>query len=133
MKKIDKAALELALNTVLEGKEPGRADQVRTMLREDGWEYAAKFCSSLLQRQRLQLKPWDRPPCRSEADDDSEAGRLLAQMLAAGMSRFEPDPIQLLNDKVINFGQLSSPSGVRHDTNPRGTEDGDGPISDGAA
>src|SRR5262245_65436823 len=98
MKKIDKAALELALKTVLENRaDPGRANQVREMLREDGWEYAAKFCSSLLQRQRLQLRPWDlRPPCRSEANDGSEAGQLLAQMLAAGMSRYDPDPLSAL-------------------------------------
>ena len=133
MKKIDKAALELALETVLQGKEPGRADQVRKMLREDGWEYTAKFCSSLLQRQRLQLKPWDKPPCRLNAPDDSEAGRLLAQMLAAGMSRFDPDPIQVLNDKVINSGQLSSTSGVHHTRDPRDAEDDDGFVPGGAA
>ena len=133
MKKSDKAALELALETVLRGKEPGRADQVRDMLREDGWEYTAKFCSSLLQRQRLQLKPWDKPPCRLNAPDDSEAGRLLAQMLAAGMSRFDPDPIQVLNDKVINSGQLSSNRGVHHTRDPRDAEDDDGFVPGGAA
>ena len=133
MKKSDKAALELALETVLRGKEPARADQVRDMLREDGWEYTAKFCSSLLQRQRLQLKPWDKPPCRLNAPDDSEAGRLLAQMLAAGMSRFDPDPIQVLNDKVINSGQLQSQRGLRHGVNRSADADGDCPEPGDAA
>jgi hypothetical protein len=106
MEKIDREALELALETVLnKGWEAGRADQVRWMLEEFGWEYAAKFCSSYLQRHHLQLKPWDQPPSRSKPDSDSEAGRLLAQMLAAGMSRYDPNPIQVLNDKVIQRGK----------------------------
>jgi len=77
--------------------------------------------------------PWDRPPCILNAPDDSEAGRLLAQMLAAGMSRFDPDPIQVLNDKVINSGQLSSTSGVHHTRDPRDAEDDDGFVPGGAA
>jgi hypothetical protein len=129
MKKIDKAALDLALETVLRGKEPGRADQVRDMLREDGWEYAAKFCSSLLQRQRLQLKPWDKPPCRLDSPDDSPAGRLLRRMLAAGMSRYDPNPIQVLHDQAEGAGQLSSPSGVRHNVKSSPTKDGDSPVA----
>jgi len=133
MEKIDREALELALKTVLEGDEPGRPDQVRWMIEEEGWEYAAKFCSSLLQRQRLQLKPWDQPPCRSKPDSDSEAGRLLAQMLAAGISRYDPDPIQVLNDKVINSSQLSPKRGLRHPQHRSVDTDGDGPESAGAA
>src|SRR5215472_14367283 len=129
MKQIDREALELCLKMVLESKaEPGRPDQVRAFLREDGWEVAAKFCSSLLQRRNLQMRPWDpRPPCRSEPDDGTEPGRLLARMLAAGVSRFDPDPLAALeraNDKTATDpGQLLSTSGVRHDSNTRGTED----------
>jgi hypothetical protein len=137
MKKLDKAALELALETVLQGKEPqpdpGRPDQVRTFVHEDGFEYAAKFCSSLLQRRHLQLRPWQRPPCRSEPHDGSEGGQLLARMLAAGVSRYEPNPLAALegasNDTVINPGIIPSPNRVRHDGNTRGTKDGGGSVA----
>jgi hypothetical protein len=93
VKKIDEAALELALETVLKGKDAGRAEQVRHILNEDGWLPAARFCSSLLQRQQLELKPWDTPPCRMAQPDDSAAGRLLRRMLFAGISRYDPNPL----------------------------------------
>jgi hypothetical protein len=96
MTKLDRVALELALKTVLEGKDDVRAAQVYAMLREDGWDYAAKFCSVHLQSQQLQLRPWDVPPCRLTQPDDSEAGRVLSRMLDAGMSRYAPNPLAVL-------------------------------------
>lgn len=98
MTKIDKAALELALEMVLTGKDLNRAEQVRLILEEDGWRQAAKFCSYYLQMRRLRLKPWERPPCRLDRPDDSEAGRLLGRMLAAGMSKYDPDPLAAMED-----------------------------------
>jgi hypothetical protein len=58
------------------------------------------------------LKPWESPPC--EADEDAElaeasafnnhreAQKLLRQMLAAGVSRWHPDPIRALEAKKVN-------------------------------
>jgi hypothetical protein len=73
-----------------------RAAQVRQIRKEDGWLTAARFCASLLQRRQLELKPWDMPPCRIDHPDDSAAGRLLGRMLARGMSRYDPDPLRVL-------------------------------------
>jgi hypothetical protein len=94
MKQIDQTALELALGTILKGKDIGRAEQVRYLRDQDGWEPTARFCASMLQRQQLELKPWDRPPCDLDAPDDSAAGRLLRRMLGAGLSRYDPNPLR---------------------------------------
>jgi hypothetical protein len=94
MKKIDVAALELAFETVLKGRDAGRAEQVRDLRDQDGWAPTARFCASLLQRRQLELKPWDSPPCALDRPDDSAAGRLLRRMLAAGLSRFDPNPLR---------------------------------------
>jgi hypothetical protein len=94
MTKLDQTALELAFETVLKGKDVGRAEQVRHIRDQDGWEAAARFCVSLLQRRQLELRPWDLPPCALDAPDDSGAGRLLRRMLDAGLSRYDPNPIR---------------------------------------
>jgi hypothetical protein len=57
VKKIDEAALELALETVLKGKDAGRAEQVRHLRDQDGWEATTRFCAALLQKRALELKP----------------------------------------------------------------------------
>jgi hypothetical protein len=94
MKKIDQAALELAFETVLKGRDAGRTVQVRHIRDQDGWEAAARFCASLLQRRQLELKPWDSPPCSMDRPDGSAAGRLLRRMLGAGLSRYDPNPMR---------------------------------------
>jgi hypothetical protein len=94
MTKIDQAALELAFETVLKGKDASRAEQVRYLRAQDGWEPTARFCASLLQRRALELKPWDSPPCALDRPDDSAAGRLLRRMLVAGLSRYDPNPMR---------------------------------------
>jgi hypothetical protein len=94
MTKLDQTALELALGTVLKGKDIGRAEQVRELRDQDGWESTARFCAALLQRRALELKPWDSPPCALDCPDDSGAGRLLRRMLVAGLSRYDPNPLR---------------------------------------
>src|SRR5262249_18593113 len=96
MEPIDQEALQRALDMALESKEYGRADQVQWMLHEHGWLFAGRFRSFHPQVTQLKLKPWDRPPCRLEKPDDSPAGRLLARMLAAGMSKHDPNPLTAL-------------------------------------
>jgi hypothetical protein len=96
MKKIDEAALALALETVLKGKDASRAAQVRDLRDQDGWLPTALFCSALLQRRQLELKPWDLPPCALDRPDDTAAGRLLRRMLGAGLSRYDPHPRRVL-------------------------------------
>jgi hypothetical protein len=130
MKALDKAALQRALDVALESEEPGRANQIREMLKENGWLYAARFSSYHLQMNQLQLRPWDRPPCRLEAPDDSPAGRLLRKMLACGMSKHDPEPMRAL--KAEGTGQLSPKRRVRHPQHSSANEDGDSPERDDA-
>ena len=94
MTKLDAAALELALETVLKGKDLRRAEQVRYLRDQNGWEPTARFCASMLQTRALELKPWDQPPCDLDGPDDSAAGRLPRRMLAAGLSRYDPNPLR---------------------------------------
>src|SRR5262249_47345058 len=96
MEPIDQKALQRALDMALKSEERGRADQIRWMLGEHGWLFAARFSSYHLQMNQLKLRPWDRPPCRLKEPDDSPAGRLLAKMLAAGMSKHDPEPLKAL-------------------------------------
>ena len=44
----------------------------------------------------LRLKPWQNPPCFGDEDGDGPADVLLQRMLAAGISRFHPDPLSAL-------------------------------------
>ena len=94
MTRLDKAALERALDIVLTGKDKARAEQVRDMVAQDGWQQAAEFCAHHLQMRTLKLPPWESPPSQVEADENGPAGRLLRKMLARGMSRFDPDPLR---------------------------------------
>jgi hypothetical protein len=96
MKRIDEAALDLALETVLKGKDAERAEQVRQLRAADGWLPTARLCAALLQRQQLELKPWDKAPSDLDRADDSIGGRLLRRMLAAGLSRYDPNPLRVL-------------------------------------
>jgi hypothetical protein len=84
-----------------------RSDQLDHIIRRDGWRRVAEFCAGSAQRHHLQLRPWMPPPCWCELDEDvverQAAGRraaseLLARMLAAGLSRYEPDPIGALRE-----------------------------------
>jgi hypothetical protein len=83
-----------------------RSSQLDYIIKRDGWRKAAEFCAGSAQRHHLQLRPWMPPPCWCElGEDDDErqapgrraASELLARMLAAGLSRFEPDPINALD------------------------------------
>ena len=100
----DRDALERAME--IARRDPGRAEQLRAMLEDDEWVEVAEFFSYSLQIQSLSLKPWQSPPCHidenADAPDDADCepntvGRkLLRQMLRAGISRFDPDPLAAL-------------------------------------
>lgn len=94
---VDREALNRALQLTLAGDEPGRADQVRSMLTDNGWWYAASFCAYHQQCRMLNLAPWQSPPCHvdedSPRDREHDAVRLLKRMLSHGVSRWDPDPI----------------------------------------
>jgi hypothetical protein len=94
----DRDALERALKLTRQESE-GRAQQLLRMQLDDGWFYAARFASYSCQVDALHLKPWEHPPIWVDDPDDypdREAARLLKRMLAAGVSRFDPDPMRAL-------------------------------------
>jgi hypothetical protein len=102
----DKAALELAIE-IDRKRSPGDRQQIDDMLRERPWVEAATFAAHRCQETALHLKPWQCwPPCAvavGETDTPglehrgiSKSAALLRRMLAAGLSRFEPDPLNAL-------------------------------------
>jgi hypothetical protein len=92
----DEAALVLALERTRRAEPETRA-QVAEKLEEEGWRATAEFCASLQQSEALQLRPWQQPPCDVDPDSTAprqvEAVKLLRRMLAAGVSRWHPDPL----------------------------------------
>jgi hypothetical protein len=102
MREIDRNALERAL-VACRAESAARAKQLDSKLRDEPWEEVAQFASYCVQGRALDLMPWQSPPCVAslaslrEPFGDPRAAResaeLLKQMLAFGLSRFEPDPL----------------------------------------
>jgi hypothetical protein len=99
----DKAALELAIE-VTRKESPARRKQVDSFLATRPWFAVAKFCASCAQDRALRLMPWQH--CPSHVDDIAAvlkvtddihgwraAALLLQRMLAAGVSRWHPNPV----------------------------------------
>ena len=102
MRKLDCEALELAVQQCR--ADPVHTEQIADKLRNEDWETVAEFCSYSCQMNSLNLKPWEISPCEIDNPDDPddlprpyegryEAADLLKRMLAAGVSKFHPDPL----------------------------------------
>ena len=63
MRKIDRAALELALQQTLAEKDQSRVEQVQSMLKGRTRLGVSQFCSFHRQIAALKLRPWELPPC----------------------------------------------------------------------
>jgi hypothetical protein len=87
--KVDKLALEKAVR-----RDPNDWDDNDTRL----WREKAEVAAGRCQRNSLRLKPREDPPWWANENDPGPAGALLRRMLAARVSRFEPDPIAALGD-----------------------------------
>ena len=90
----DRAALELAIEQCR--AQSGDLDtQIAAMLIDRPWLECATFAAYSCQMDSLKLKPWEFPPCWVEPGDREhrQAAKLLRKMLAAGVSRFHPDPL----------------------------------------
>jgi hypothetical protein len=79
------------------------------MLARESFEEVGKFAAYSMQCDTLRLRPWQYPPCwvrpdvdYSSADDETHgrpaAATLLRKMLAAGVSRYHPDPIRAIEE-----------------------------------
>jgi hypothetical protein len=108
MTPIDKDALERAM--AIAQREPGRRGQLESMLEDQPWHEVAEFAAHCVQGDALDLYPWETPPCDvsdEPSPDEGQTGRvadetlpaarkLLHRLLAAGLSRYEPNPLAAL-------------------------------------
>ena len=111
---VDQEALERAIKLVRnrsEKEDPGRRAQVDHLMEEEGWFRTAEFCVHCCQMDLVRPRLWQ--PIPSDIDDIEgtlakgddglgggyRAALLLKRMLAAGLSRYEPDPVRALAAK----------------------------------
>jgi hypothetical protein len=94
----DQAALELAVAAAR--KDPAEARRIdHKLARGDDWLDIATSCAYHCQMVSLGLLPWQSPPCTAHITEprrDERAIALLHHLLAAGLSRYEPDPVAAL-------------------------------------
>jgi hypothetical protein len=130
---VDREALERALDMVRQ-ESPAQRKQIDDMVVERGWDKAAGFAVYCCQDNRLKLAPWQMPPCWIRGNLDAllaapvadhdyrgqrQAALLLRRLLAAGLSKYEPDPLVALaraEGKVKAKRDRPAPG----DTDPRG-------------
>ena len=96
----DRRAMELAIEMARADSETQRRE-IDDRLRTQPWQQVAEFAVWCCQDRSLKLRPWDCPPCcTKDVEDPSDDWgyrpqevALLRRMLAAGVSRFHPDPL----------------------------------------
>src|SRR5262249_28750749 len=99
MEQHDRNALQLAVEMMR--ADPEQRELIDHVLNHRS--EAALWAVGFLQVKNLRLKPWEAPPCDSSSEVVSDnygsrqgEGALLRRMLAAGISRFCPDPLAAL-------------------------------------
>src|SRR5262245_26741294 len=103
---LDRQALDLAITIDRERNKACR-EQIDDKLRTESWLGVAKFAAQRCQEIALHLQPWECwPPCAVSVEEVdapgyehrgiSQSAALLRRMLAAGLSKYEPDPIKAL-------------------------------------
>jgi hypothetical protein len=107
LSRIDREAMKRAIEQ-LRRKGGEDARQIEGKLREEPWDDVGRFAAYSCQDDALHPEPWQPVPANeyvSVTDDDSRYGpvmgraaaaELLRRLLAAGLSRFEPDPLGAL-------------------------------------
>jgi hypothetical protein len=88
---VDLDALQRAMT--IAARDPATAEQLKAKLEHEPWTAVAEFAAAHCQYAALGLRPWQSPPCR---DDGEASAELLDDMLAAGISQWEPDPLKAL-------------------------------------
>ena len=91
------------------GMSQENAEQVDHWLKRDGWLQAARYCVANCQKSLIRPKLWLELPMYIEPSDiegiiargpdrggEYAAARMLRRMLKAGLSRYEPQPIEAL-------------------------------------
>jgi hypothetical protein len=107
--RVDRDAMKRAIEELRRGGGED-ARQIEQKLRDEPWEDVGRFAAYSCQDKNLKLQPWQVPPCWLRTDRDveaalsmphdhsgrREAGELVQRLLAAGLSRDEPDPLGAL-------------------------------------
>ncbi|CAN7732117.1 hypothetical protein [Mesorhizobium sp. LjNodule214] len=99
----DKKALQRCME--IASRDPSRAGQIASMLKDRPWEEVATFACYCAQTASLNLKPWETAPAFADTTypegirRDPDAGALQDKMLAAQMSVFDPEPMKVLRAK----------------------------------
>lgn len=90
----DREALERALEQARQ-ESPDRAEQLDSIIADGDWLHAARLAATIRQYRSLNLNCGQSVPMNGDTQPDRfpEAAELLEEMLAAGLSRYEPDPL----------------------------------------
>lgn len=106
MRRVDREALTRAIK-LARASDPRRNAQIAAKLKTEPWLEVATFAAYCCQTERLNLRSWQPPPCwmgdDKPVDDCPTAGRVAAwtlrrRLIAAGLSKFEPDPPAALHE-----------------------------------
>ena len=102
---VDRNALERAIE-ITKAESPGRAAQIASKLKDESWRSVAEFAAYCCQHRALATRPWELAPVSVDEDDPIPDGddhrrtgraiKLLRRLLRAGLSRFEPQPLEAL-------------------------------------
>ena len=107
LSRVDRDALVMAMEQAR--CDPLRAQQLDAKLEDETWAAVARFAAACCQERALALPPWQPAPCDipnieaalQETDEKRgyrAAALLLQRMLAAGVSRWHPDPLRGLDE-----------------------------------
>jgi hypothetical protein len=103
----DTRAMARAIDLV-RSEDRHHREQIDGMLTSEPWEDVGRFAAYAAQDRSLRLKPWEVCPCNvhdleaalAAPPEDHRgfrrAAELLQRLLAAGLSRFEPNPLAAL-------------------------------------
>jgi hypothetical protein len=102
---VDREALTRAIE-LAKGESAVRAAQINDKLKTESPLRVGEFAAYCCQHRALQTKPWELAPCSVDEDDPIPVGddhrrkaraiKLLRRLLAAGLSRYEPQPLAAL-------------------------------------
>jgi hypothetical protein len=124
---VDLRALQDAL-TICRAFNPARAAQLDAFLTERPWFEVARFCAAFAQTRSLGLTPAQTPPAYIDPNNPKPGEEVmrafLIRMEAAGVSAFDPNPLQAVEaaeaagerpgSQQARFSAAAAPRGKAH-------------------
>jgi hypothetical protein len=118
---VDKEAIGRAI-AIMRASGPDRAEQIDQLLAEDDWQGAADLAVYHCQRPLIAPRLWQRIPADIDPDQvdailargedkggEYQAARLVRKLLRAGLSKYEPQPLQRLAEIKAQRQAASEP------------------------